>query len=87
MNYNTLIDTPNTEEHILDAKLTEKKTIEIISNLTGIDSAVLKEAVEQYSLIEVIENPLLLNISTENRMMISDLHKIITTEAGVEYQW
>lgn len=87
MNYNTLIDTPNTEEHILDAKLTEEKTIEIISNLTGIDSAVLKEAVEQYSLIEVIENPLLLNISTENRMMISDLHKIITTEAGVEYQW
>lgn len=87
MNYNTLIDTPNTEEHILDAKLTEEKTIEIISNLTGIDSAVLKEAVEQYSLIEVIENPLLLNISTENRMMISDLHKIITTEAGVEYKW
>lgn len=86
MNYNTL-DTPNTEEHVLDATLTEEKTIEIISNLTGIDSSVLKEAVEQYSLIEVIENPLLLNISSENRMMISDLHKIITTDAGVEYQW
>lgn len=83
MEYKNTVDV-NIEGNVLDGEISVDTAVEIVSKLTGIELSVLRKGAAQYSFVEVIENPLLLEITEEQRETLQELRSILDYKTGVE---
>lgn len=77
MEYKEIEEKLDNDKGNLDGKVSIEEAVKVISNFTGIEEDTFQKCLINHSLIEIFENPSLLNISLDQEKTLSELKVVL----------